>query len=285
MSARVMPSQPFLSVLTPAYNAARFLPALAASVEQQCNKSFEHLVIDDGSQDDGATTNVLASLSSVRWYSRPNKGQYATQNELLSQATGEYVTVICADDCYANSHVFERVASLAATVRADVIFGDTEVLIDGTRPLTYCPYLRGRFAWSVLPLYPMVQHCSVFVRRDFLLEHNLVFNTAYRIRGDMDWLLRVHRAKPSVSYIGGTAAFWRSHEDQTSRDTRLGQTETEAIFEGRPIPLAVHAALLSAWRPVGRLAKARSVLRLCGWNGLRDAAFDWCVRQFSEKCQ
>jgi len=41
-----MPSQPFLSVLTPAYNAARFLPALAASVEQQCNKSFEHLVID-----------------------------------------------------------------------------------------------------------------------------------------------------------------------------------------------------------------------------------------------
>src|SRR6185295_9417508 len=135
--------------------------------------------------------------------------------------------------------------------------------------------LRGRLAWRVMPVFPMVQHCSVFVRREFLLKNKLLFNPTYRIRGDMDWLLRMYQANPSTAYVRRTVALWRWHDQQTSRDWHRGQSETHTVYLGQPVWLALHKAATWSWRPIGRLIKARSVLRLRGWNGLRLATADW----------
>jgi glycosyltransferase involved in cell wall biosynthesis len=54
-----MNAQPLVSIITPVYNGAEYLDELIQSVLRQDYPNIEHLIIDDGSQDDGATVSVL----------------------------------------------------------------------------------------------------------------------------------------------------------------------------------------------------------------------------------
>ena len=66
-----------ISVVIPAYNAARFLPRCLASVFAQTLKPDEVIVVDDGSTDD---TAALAAALGARVISRPNGGLSAARN-------------------------------------------------------------------------------------------------------------------------------------------------------------------------------------------------------------
>ena len=46
---------PLVSIITPTYNSAKYLEELLRSVKAQDYPAIEHIVIDDGSKDDGAT--------------------------------------------------------------------------------------------------------------------------------------------------------------------------------------------------------------------------------------
>ena len=95
--------EPFFSIITPVYNGAAFLPDLIASVQAQTFSDYEHIIIDDGSTDDGATIGVLEAVddSRIHWWTRANRGQYATQNEGIQAARGRWIVVIAADDILA----------------------------------------------------------------------------------------------------------------------------------------------------------------------------------------
>ena len=98
-----------------------------------------------------------------------------------------------------------------------MIFGDTEEM-SRESGLTYCPYLRGSLGWKATPRLLMIQHCSVFVRRDFLLANRLLFSTRYRIRGTGNGSsgFAVQRKPLRISEVA--AAHWRWHAEQTSRN-------------------------------------------------------------------
>jgi glycosyltransferase involved in cell wall biosynthesis len=130
-----MTEAPLISILTPAYNAGKYLAELLDSVAGQDFQRYEHVVIDDGSKDN--TKEILASRAGtnprLRCYSRPNKGQYESQNELLKLARGEVICIICADDKYAGPRVLSLVAKkFAQAPDLDVLFGRTP---------RYCPYI------------------------------------------------------------------------------------------------------------------------------------------------
>ena len=55
---------PRVSIITPAYNAARYLPQAVASVVEQSFQDWELIIINDGSTD--ATRDYLEILSDPR---------------------------------------------------------------------------------------------------------------------------------------------------------------------------------------------------------------------------
>ncbi len=102
------PELPLVSIVTPTFNSADYLQELLQSVAAQDYRRIEHIVIDDGSRDGGATVALLQRYPSVRWWSREdNRGQYATLNEGFRAATGDFLTTISADDTYAG-HASDR---------------------------------------------------------------------------------------------------------------------------------------------------------------------------------
>ncbi len=95
-------STPAVSVITPAYNAARFLPAHLHSVQLQTFEDYEHVIVDDGSTD--ATPDLLRAEAQrdprVRVITQPNAGAHAARNACLASARGRYIAFLDADDLW-----------------------------------------------------------------------------------------------------------------------------------------------------------------------------------------
>lgn len=91
-----------VSVVLPARNAAAVLPAALESLAAQTLADFEVLVIDDGSDDGGATRDVAAAMAGrdrrFRLIARPHEGIAAAINAGLAAARGRYVARLDADD-------------------------------------------------------------------------------------------------------------------------------------------------------------------------------------------
>jgi teichuronic acid biosynthesis glycosyltransferase TuaG len=94
---------PLVSIITPAYNAARFVEATIRSVQAQTIHDWEMLVVDDAS-DDG-TREIVAGLAAadprVRLLALPgNRGAAGARNTALEQARGRYVAFLDSDDLW-----------------------------------------------------------------------------------------------------------------------------------------------------------------------------------------
>ena len=90
-----------ISVIMPAYNAAKTLSVALNSVLAQSWDNLEVLIVDDASTDD--TWFIIQSLAAADRRVRPlrhdeNRGTYGARNTGLRHASGELVTVHDADD-------------------------------------------------------------------------------------------------------------------------------------------------------------------------------------------
>lgn len=95
-----MPAAPRVSVCIPAYNAERFVGEAVRSVLSQSFTDFELIVRDDASTD--ATRERLAAFADPRLrvsVNARNLGAEGNWNAVVSEARGEFVKVLCSDDC------------------------------------------------------------------------------------------------------------------------------------------------------------------------------------------
>ena len=89
------------TVFTPTYNRAGTLPAVYASLKAQTFRSFEWILVDDGSTDD--TPQVIRGFLEdadfpIRHLTQKNSGKHVAQNRAVEQAAGELFLPLDSDD-------------------------------------------------------------------------------------------------------------------------------------------------------------------------------------------
>lgn len=89
---------PRISIVTPSFNQARFIPNTIQSVLDQCYPNLEYFV-QDGASDDG-TVEILNSFGErlTYWESVPDQGQSDALNRAFSRCTGEIMAYLNSDD-------------------------------------------------------------------------------------------------------------------------------------------------------------------------------------------
>jgi len=102
-----------ISVIIPAYNAAKSIQACLDSVFNQTYKDIEVIVVDDGSEDNLALalTNCKNKLTILH---QDNKGAPAARNYGFSISRGEYVIFLDADIVMKPEMLSEMLAALQA---------------------------------------------------------------------------------------------------------------------------------------------------------------------------
>ncbi len=147
---------PSVSVITPAFNASRFIADAVRSVLAQTFGDLEMLVVDDRSKDD--TVDVVRALAQadarVRLILREeNGGPAAARNTALEQAAGRFVAFLDSDDVW-----------LPGKLEAQLRF-----MQDRGAPLSYTQYRRISESGELIsPAIPIPSELDY--RR--LLKHN-----------------------------------------------------------------------------------------------------------------
>lgn len=166
-----------LSICIPAYNPGEWLHKLIDSLESQAEKhrQTEIIVVDDGSTED---LSWIKGRPGVRYIRTDNHGDAHARNVLLSEANGEYIQFLDADDeIYPNA--------------LDVIYDNIEKGFDfvsyefATDNDVYRSYHnRGQ----------LMVNCPVWgytFRKEFIGDAR--FNEALKPDSDVEWLPRVLR--------------------------------------------------------------------------------------------
>lgn len=153
-----------VSIITPSFNQARFLPATLRSVRDQDYRPIEHLVVDGGSTD--GTLDILQNAPGIRYLSEPDRGQADALNKGFRLATGDILAWLNADDTMNPDCVRLAVAALDRT-GADLVYGDVALVDERGRFLRWS---RGiPFDYRVL-LYGIsyINQQTAFFRRSLL---------------------------------------------------------------------------------------------------------------------
>src|SRR6476646_1430405 len=86
-----------VSILTPCYNAERWIAQCIESALAQTWPQKVVIVVDDGSSD-ASLTIIKTFGDQIRWETGPNRGGNAARNRLLDLARGEWLQYLDADD-------------------------------------------------------------------------------------------------------------------------------------------------------------------------------------------
>jgi glycosyltransferase involved in cell wall biosynthesis len=276
-----MKRDPIISVITPSFNSASYLPALIESVKKQTYQNFEHIIIDDGSFDNGATKEVLGRYPHLKWSSRENKGQYATQNEGINAANGDIILIIAADDVFFSNDVFQLIIDCwEKNPEYELIYGHTARMDENESLLpnleVNCPPSK----WLIKQL-SYIQHCSLFVSKAFLLKNQLFFDPTYKYAGDWDWIIRLLKTSQNIGYTPKPLSIIRMHQNQTSRIN----TRAAIAFEHKKVSKAhggsyqLHAIFskLINWR--GMVLLSQYTIRKEGLGAFLKRFSSWLVKK------
>jgi len=94
---------PLVSIITPVYNAARWLPETFATVRAQTLTDWEQILVDDGSTDASRELIEAAAAEDPRFRSLGTSGREgpsAARNLGLNAARGRFVAFLDADDLW-----------------------------------------------------------------------------------------------------------------------------------------------------------------------------------------
>lgn len=120
-----------ISVVIPVYNVEKYLAECVDSVLGQSYTDYEIILVDDGATDSsGRMCDEYAQKDPrIRVIHQANSGLSAARNTGLKAARGEYVYFLDSDD-YIEENTLERLAALAESEQADVVFFDGHVFFD-----------------------------------------------------------------------------------------------------------------------------------------------------------
>src|SRR5829696_8011365 len=92
-------SNPAVTVVIPAYNAARYIGQALDSIKAQTVSDYEVIVVNDGSDDREELERVLHSHPlSIVYLSQENRGVSAARNAAIRVARGKFYAQLDADD-------------------------------------------------------------------------------------------------------------------------------------------------------------------------------------------
>lgn len=227
-----MSTFPQVSIIMPAYNAARFIGEAIRSVQAQTLSDWELIIVDDGSVDSTPETVRSFEDPRIRYVQQAHSGPSAARNQGLQLARGHFIAFLDADDLFLPHKLYDQVEFLLRRPEVGLVVGghhyiDKEGRILSTHtPWTTFPTLKLTTWLFDCPAWPP----ESLIRRE-QLERIRGFDVRITRHEDYDLMLRLAYAGCEMEWGKQVVYCYRLHERQRSHLIDSGVTGLHQVFE------------------------------------------------------
>lgn len=224
---------PRVSVIIPAYNAAKHIGQAVDSVLAQTYTDYEVIVVDDGSTDN--TRDVLKPYEDrIRYIWQENQERSAARNQGIGLAQGEYVAFLDADDLWLPQNLERHVAALDAHAGAVLAYSPAQTIDGEGHPTEYDGATRTGEVGGRVELHYLGQElilgcrlltCATVVRRR-AIERTGPFDTQLTLGEDWEMWLRLARLGP-FAYVPQVLSQYRVY----NWEREVGKRATDHLVE------------------------------------------------------
>lgn len=243
-------NSPLVSIVIPVYNGADFVEEAIESALTQTYRSIEVIVIDDGSNDEGKTREILERYKNdVSLFIKPNGGCASALNLGISQMNGSYFSWLSHDDIYDPSKIERQLQLLDVYGEDSIVYSNIRIINTVGDILSETKHDR-TFKRDALedPFIPLalslINGCSLLITKKLISSG---FEEKYITTQDYHkW--REILPKTKIIFCPEALVYSRSHSNQDSltnpRHTKEADEYWE-IFFGQVIQSKYSSNLLS----------------------------------------
>ena len=210
-----------VSIVIPVFNGAKFIGRAIDSALAQTWPHREVIVVDDGSDDGGATRRVLAGYgTAIRIIRKPNGGVATALNAGVAAMRGSWFSWLSHDDLYYPRKIERYLEVLRKVPEPAIAFGDVDIVDEHDRWQRRAQLTRGFQGtdgrWAVLE--GRINGGAMLIPRS-CLEACGMFDPSMPTTQDYAYWSRLAARFPFIP-IDEVLVGFREHADQGSRSAR-----------------------------------------------------------------
>lgn len=199
-----MKNNPFVSIIIPVYNGESYLVETIKSVLNQTYKTFEIIIVDDGSTDGSAA--IIKNFSvPIRYFFQSNSGTAAARNFGIDKAKGSFFTFLDQDDLWLEDKLSLQISAFKNDSKLDIVFGQIKQF--------YSPEVDELFRQSnrcSSSLMPGYLPSAMLIKREAFFNVGL-FESNWQIGEWANWFIRASEQKLKMMMLPELVAMRRIH--------------------------------------------------------------------------
>lgn len=246
--------KPTVSIVMPVYNAEKYVEEAVLSVLRQTYADWEIIIMDDGSSD--KSREILRKIAKIDKrikciYSKANRGIGQTMTELVKLAKGKYIARMDSDDIMLATRIETQVKFMETNPKIGVT-GSYLAEIDGNRrlkavrkaPLNHEQIVGGLFTRQT------IQNPTLMLRVSTIPKKEMYFDSKLSPVDDLDFYLRLARAKVRFANIPEYLMYYRAHGQNSSlidikKSFNLSSQVREKALQNNRVTLSIGQTLVS----------------------------------------
>lgn len=214
-----------VSIIVPCYNQAQYLNEALQSVLDQSYQNWECIIVNDGSPDDtDEVAKKWIKIDSRFFYvKKENGGLGSARNAGITQAVGEFILPLDADDKIATNYIKNAVKSFDKDASLKVVYCKAEKFGEE----------GGLWNLPQFSIYDLAHHnmifCSaLFRKKDWQLVGGYDVNMIYGLE-DWEFWIAILKNEGNVKCLDEVGFYYRIKSDSMIK--RLNVEKREKTFE------------------------------------------------------
>lgn len=213
---------PRVSIIIPVYNGSEYLGEAIDSALGQSYHNVEVIVVNDGSDDDGATEKIALSYSDrIRYFSKENGGVSTALNIGIGKMTGDYFSWLSHDDVYYPNKIESQIAFLRENYLKDaILYGGYELIDEASNVISQVKpdnaYSEEKLNISLFPvLRGLINGCSLLIHKSHFERCGLFDEDLQLVQDYTLWFKMFRNAE--VRFLPGFFVKTRTHDEQQTK--------------------------------------------------------------------
>jgi glycosyltransferase involved in cell wall biosynthesis len=213
-----------ISIITPSFNQGRFIEDAIQSVIGQYYSDFEHIIIDNCSDDN--TKEVLKKYPHIKFVSEPDCGQSDALNKGFRLATGDVIGWLNCDDFYLPG-TFKIVAEELMNPEISGVYSDLK-FCDINKNITR-RYISNRPS-KILSLFHTYISSEAFFFKRAIIDSQIRVEDSLHYCMDQEFIASILHHNYKLKYVKNCFAVFRWQGENKSMHTP--EVKTKRTIEG-----------------------------------------------------